>query len=182
VESYEGYLRGIILDEHHGWRERAFQEEWGWGVNDQCKTSMGELTGTSEKLPLTKLITGNGTVLSLIKQIEDMQDGSGISAEKKNPTKTPVRRFAIVVPLMSTAKQDYTPSPPSSPPLQPRRQPSKTQRVGKTWEEKPMRKEQERESEIIMDMTRVTKGSVKVHHPSLCVKVKIQQSENVKPE
>jgi len=83
---------------------------------------------------------------------------------------------------MSTAKQDYTPSPPSSPPLQPRRQPSKTQPVGKTWEEKQKLKEQERKSEIIMDMTRVKKESVKVHHPSLRVKVKIKDTENVKPE
>jgi len=33
-----------------------------------------------------------------------------------------------------------------------------------------------------MDMTRVKKETIKVHHPSLCVKVKIKQTENVKPE
>jgi hypothetical protein len=67
---------------------------------------MGELTGTSEKLPLTKLITANGTLLSLIKKIEDILDVSGVTAERKKLATTPVRRFAIVVPPMSTAIRD----------------------------------------------------------------------------
>ena len=186
VESYEDYLRGIIQDEHPGWRERGFQEEWCWGVNDQRKISMGELTGTSEKLPPTKLITGNGTLLSLIKKIEDIPDVSGVTAERKKLAKTPVRRFPIVVPFMSTAIRDYTPSPQSSPPLPPRRQPSKTQCVEKSWKEiqkvnKPL-EERELELETMMDMTRVKKEKIKVRHLTLRVRVRRKQTETVNPE
>jgi len=159
VESYVIYLRGIIQDEHPGWRERGLQEEWCWGVNDQNKISMGELTRTSEKLPPTKLITGNGTLLSPIKKNEDIPDVSGVTAERKKLAKTPVRRFAIVVRLMSTAIRDNTPSPQSPLPLPLREQPSKPQHVEMSWKEiqkvnKPL-EEWELELETMMDMTRV---------------------------
>jgi hypothetical protein len=96
---------------------------------------MGEMTGTSEKLPPTKLITGNGNLLSWIKKIEDIPDVSGVTAERKKLAKTPVWRVAIVVPLMSTAIRDYRPSPQSSLSLPPQQQPSKTQCVEKTWKQ-----------------------------------------------
>ena len=186
VENYEDYFRGIIRDEHPGWRECGFQEEWCWGVNDQRKISMGELTGTSKKLPPTKLITGNGTLLSLIKKIENIPDVSGVTAERKMLAKTPVRDFAIVVLFMSTAIRDYTPSPQSSGPLPPQRQPSKTQRIKKTWKEiqkvnKPL-EEWELELETMMDMTRVKKEKIKVRHLSLRIKVRRKQTENINPE
>ena len=147
---------------------------------------MGELTVTSERLSLTMLITGNGTVLSLIKKIEDIPDVSEVTAERKMLAKTPVQHFAIVVPLMSTALRNYTPSPESSLPLPPRRQPSKTQCVEKTWKEiqkvnKPL-EEYELELETKMDMTRVKTGKIKVGHLSLRVKVRRNQTENVNPE
>jgi len=87
---------------------------------------------------------------------------------------------------MSTAIQDYTPSPQSTPRLPPQRQPSKTQSVEMTWKEiqkvnKPL-EELELELETMMDMTRVKEEKIKVCHLTLRVRVRRKQTETVNPE
>jgi hypothetical protein len=87
---------------------------------------------------------------------------------------------------MSTAIRDCTPSPQFALPLPPPRQPSKTQRVEKTWKEiqkvnKPL-EERELELESMMNMTRTKKEKIKVRHLTLRVRVRKKQTETINPE